>query len=333
MAAEQGRTMGVKRSDFAIRAEKNAMLRTVNAIQARYKMIDDAEWTLSKTPQEVSAVLTKYQNDLKGPILRFFAGETMEQIAAESHEAFIKAIDNYISTRGVDISRQVSAQLLESLRAQITRNVTKLLDDMHLTLTQRGEEFLSVMAKNANDATLQQLLTRQLKSEAIAAQTIGFAQDGSLPLGKRTETNLDTVWKSLTDKYGTRETVRYRDKRLYPLNTYLDARAVTTATEIHLATTELDAAQSGIHTGIIDRHGASDSCAKWEGKIVFFTPEGRDILSKRYPAASAIKTLQEVRDDEDSHIFKFNCRHLVTPYPVQFFDAEDAQKLIERSAA
>jgi len=41
--------------------------------------------------------------------------------------------------------------------------------------------------------------------------------------------------------------------------------------------------------------------------------------------------LAEVRADKGSHIFKFNCRHVVTPYPIQFFAKKDAQAFIDDS--
>lgn len=311
--------MGVKRSDFAIREEKDAMLREVNAIRKRYAMIDDAEWTLSQSPDEVRKALKKYSDTLKKPVVKFFAGETMEQIAAEAHEEFIKAIDNYVSTRQVEISRVVSQQLVRNLRANIIRNIDGFMTDMDANLYARAQELRQIAAQSATDAMVAQLGITQLKIESITARTTGAA-------------DLKRAWDGLTDKYGSRETVKYRDGKNYPLNTYLEGRANTTATDIHLATTELDAAQSGIYTGIISKHGASDSCRIWEGKVICFTAAGRDILSKQYPDAVNMKTLDEVKNDKNSHIFKFNCRHTVTPYPIQFFARNDAESIIAEAA-
>lgn len=310
--------MGVKRSDFAIREEKDAMLRAVNEISRKYKRIDDAEWTLSASPEEVRAVLKKHSDTLKKPMLKFFAGDTMEQIAAEAHEAFIAAIENYISTGQVAISREISAQLIDSLRAQIVRNIDGFMNDMDSNLMQRAAALKEAAAQGAVEAMTASLGVTQLKIESITARTTGEYTD--------------KAWKDLTDKYGSRETVKYRDGKNYPLNTYLDGRANTTATDIHLATTEMDAAQSGIYTGIISKHGASDSCRIWEGKVICFSSEARDLLSKVYPEAANLKTLAEVRADKNSHIFKFNCRHIVTAYPIQFFGKKDAQQSIEFSA-
>ena len=310
--------MGVKRSDFAIRDEKDAMLKAVNEISRKYKRIDDAEWTLTASPQEVRSILKQHSDALKKPMLRFFAGETMEQIAVEAHEAFLAAIESYLSTGQVFMSREISAQLVDSLRSQIVRNIEGFMTDMDANLLQRADQLKAFAAQGANEAMIANLGVTQLKIESITARTTGEATA--------------KAWESLTDKYGSRETVKYRDGKNYPLNTYLDGRANTTATDIHLATTEMDAAQGGIYTGIISKHGASDTCRIWEGKVICFSSEARDLLSKQYPEAANLKTLAEVRADKNSHIFKFNCRHIVTPYPIQFFGKKDAEQFIEFSA-
>jgi hypothetical protein len=310
--------MGVKRSDFAIRDEKDAMLRAVNDVAKKYKRIDDAEWTLTASPQEVRAMLNKYSDALKEPMLKFFAGETMEQIAVEAHEAFMSAIESYLSTGRVFMSREISANLIESLRGQIVRNIEGFMTDMDASLYSRAMELKQAAAQGAVEAMAANLGLTQLKIESITKRTTGEATA--------------KAWEGLTEKYGSRETVKYRDGKNYPLNTYLDGRANTTATDIHLATTEMDAAQGGIYTGIISKHGASDTCRIWEGKVIAFSSEARDLLAKQYPEAAQLKTLAEVRADKNSHIFKFNCRHTVTPYPIQFFSKKDAEQFIEFSA-
>ena len=189
--------MGVKRSDFAIREEKDAMLRAVNEISRKYKRIDDAEWTLSASPEEVRVVLKKHSEALKKPMLKFFAGDTMEQIAAEAHEAFIAAIENYISTGQVVMSREISAQLVDSLRSQIVRNIESFMSDMDSNLMQRAAALKEAAAQGAVEAMTASLGVTQLKIESITARTTGEYTD--------------KAWKELTDKYGSRETVKYRD--------------------------------------------------------------------------------------------------------------------------
>jgi len=310
--------MAGKKSDFAIRQEKDAMLRAVSEISRRYKIIDDAEWNLTAAPQEVRAMLKKYSEALKKPVVKMFAGETMEQIAIQAHEAFMRSLQEYLERGQVFMSREISARLIESLRGQIVRNIEGFMTDLEAGLYQRALELKRMASEGATQALAANIGITQLKIESITKRTTG-AED------------LQKAWSELQDKYGSRETVKYRDGKNYPLNTYLDGRANTTATDIHLATTEMDAAQGGIYTGIISKHGASDSCRIWEGKVIAFSDEARNILAKQYPEALQLKTLAEVRADKGSHIFKFNCRHVVTPYPIQFFAKKDAQAFIDDS--
>jgi len=238
--------MAGKKSDFAIRQEKDAMLRAVSEISRRYKIIDDAEWNLTAAPQEVRAMLKKYSEALKKPVVKMFAGETMEQIAIQAHEAFMRSLQEYLERGQVFMSREISARLIESLRGQIVRNIEGFMTDLEAGLYQRALELKRMASEGATQALAANIGITQLKIESITKRTTG-AED------------LQKAWSELQDKYGSRETVKYRDGKNYPLNTYLDGRANTTATDIHLATTEMDAAQGGIYTGIISKHGAADS--------------------------------------------------------------------------
>lgn len=305
--------MAVKKSDWAIREEKNAMLRAVNDIRRRYAEMDDAAWTLTQNPAQFDAALKKYLGVLRRPILRFFAGDTMEQIAVEAHDQFLFSLREYVQTGRVTVSRQISNRLLESLRTQIVGQIDGFMANTEALLKERAQALRVAAAEGSASAIAAELGLRQLKTESITARTTGAE-------------NLEKAWTELTAKYGGRDTVKYRDGKNYPLNTYLDGKANTTSADIHRTVTQLDAAESGIFTGKISSHGATDSCKPWEGKIVAFSSEGRDILSKRWPGAASLKTVEEIKADKETHLWKFNCRHIVTPYPVQFMD--DAADLL-----
>lgn len=305
--------MAVKKSDWAIREEKNAMLRQVNDIRRRYADIDDAAWTLTQNPAQFDAALKKYLGVLRRPILRFFAGDTMEQIAVEAHEQFLFSLREYVQTGRVTVSRQISNRLLESLKTQIVAQIDGFMANTEALLKERAQALRVAAAEGSVSAIAAELGLRQLKAESITARTTGAE-------------NLEKAWSELTAKYGGRDTVKYRDGKNYPLNTYLDGKANTTSADIHRTVTQLDAAESGIFTGKISSHGATDSCKPWEGKIVAFSAEGRDMLSKRWPGALNLKTVDEIKADKETHLWKFNCRHIVTPYPVQFMP--DAEQLL-----
>ena len=303
--------MAARKSDWAIREEKNSMLRAVNLIKQRWAKLDSLEWTLSQNPQALEAALAQYKDQLRKPLLRFFAGAPMEEMTVEAHNQFIRSLRQYVQSGAVKITREVSVGLLESLQSQIMRNIDTLLSTFDGNILDRARQIKAIAAENAGQAVLAELQTIQLKIENITARTTGAS-------------DLKKAWSDLQGQYGTRETVKYRDGKNYPLTTYLDGRANSTSADIHRLTTQYDATQAGIFTGKISSHGAIDSCRPYEGKIVFFTESGRDILSQKYPQARNLKTVDELKNDRGTHLWKFNCRHIVTPYPIQFFDEADA---------
>lgn len=302
----------VGKSDIAFRAEKEAMLRRVIDIRKRYARLDSLEWSLANDEAAMLAALKKYKADLRGPLLRFFAGAQMEKVALRAHNEFLRAVAQYINPRNLRLQKEVSARLLESLRESVVRNIDGLLAGFDPLFTERLKQIKAYAAANEQAALLSQIGTADVKIQSLARSTWGD------DIGK--------AWEKMRAKYGSRETVRYRDGKNYPLNTYLDGRANTTSADVHRLTTQYDAAQSGIYTGKISNHGASDSCRPWEGKIVCFSAESRDQLSKVYPQARNLKTVDEIRADKSTHMWKFNCRHIVTPYPIQFFDRGDAEQ-------
>jgi hypothetical protein len=56
-------------------------------------------------------------------------------------------------------------------------------------------------------------------------------------------------------------------------------------------------------------------------------------MSRKFPQMSDWPTVDEVKADDDTHLWKFNCRHIITPYPIQFFDDAENHQLIKDQAA
>lgn len=312
----------MKKSDFAIREEKERMLGAVVDIQRRFRQIDELQFNLDKDIRAIEEAISRYGRELRKPLLRFFTGDILELTTLEAHEQFLRSVKELVRA-GRLRSPQINApQLLESLKTQLTRNIDTLIAGADAGLKARAQAIKSAAAESVNAAATAQLSGIQLKIESITERTTGATGDA-----------IGQAWEDLKAKYGTRETVKYRNGANYPLNTYLDGRANTTSADIHRVTTQLDASVSGVFTGMVSRHGATDSCRQWEGKILFFTVAGRDIMSKKFPAMADWPTVDEVKDDEDTHLWKFNCRHIITPYPIQFFDDEENHKLIKKQAA
>lgn len=308
----------MKKTDWAIRDQKLQMLDAVKRAQDKYAFLDDYRYALEKDLPTVEAAIRKYGDELRRPLYRFFAGDILEDVAQTAHDDFLRSLRQYIAEGRLTANAGVSDRLLESLRQAIGRNIETLVAGSDADMIQRAREFKAIAAESANAAVVAQTQMTQLKIESITRRTTG-AED------------LKKAWSDLQARYGSRDTVRYRNGAHYPLNTYLDQRANTSATDLHVLTTQYDASAAGVYTGKITVHGATDSCRPWEGKVVFFTAAGRDILSQKFPKAAEMKTVDELRADRSTHLWKFNCRHGITPYPIQFFDDGDAEGEINYS--
>jgi hypothetical protein len=93
--------------------------------------------------------------------------------------------------------------------------------------------------------------------------------------------------QSLTDRGG----------KSWQLDTYADMLVRTKQREVFNAGTANRLLENGYDLVQISDHGAEDSCADWEGEIVSLTG-----------ATAGYSLLSEVEND-DTHMFKPNCRH------------------------
>lgn len=83
--------------------------------------------------------------------------------------------------------------------------------------------------------------------------------------------------------------------------TYAEMVTRTKMARTHMEATEIEALGRGVMYGVISRHGATDACAKYEGKVVKLTADAPG----DFPYVGDLKRGRD--------IFHPNCRHQVTP--------------------
>lgn len=93
-----------------------------------------------------------------------------------------------------------------------------------------------------------------------------------------------------------------RGGKNWRLDTYAQMLARTKQTEAYNTATGMRMLEFGFDLAQISTHGATDSCGKWEGRIISLSGAHSD-----HPS------LDEVEGSGD-HIFGPNCRHVFTPY-------------------
>lgn len=112
----------------------------------------------------------------------------------------------------------------------------------------------------------------------------------------------ESITKNLRNQLGSAADTAIIDAagRRWKLNTYTEMLARTKSMEAHKESSVNEALGRGVEYGVISRHGATDACANWEGKIVALSPEG----DGSYPYVGDLP-----RDE----IFHPNCKHLISP--------------------
>jgi hypothetical protein len=88
--------------------------------------------------------------------------------------------------------------------------------------------------------------------------------------------------------------------RRWKVETYVDMVTRTKLMRAHMDATINEALSRGVQYGVISRHGATDACAKWEGRVVKLVPDAPG----DYPY---------IGDLPRREIFHPNCRHTISP--------------------
>ena len=88
--------------------------------------------------------------------------------------------------------------------------------------------------------------------------------------------------------------------RKWKLKNYTEMLARTKSLEAHKEATRNEAIGEGVRYAVISRHGATDACSRWEGRVIALT----------YDAPGNYPVLDELPRNE---IFHCNCKHVISP--------------------
>lgn len=323
------------------------MAKTINQklrdLIKRNKQLDDALWVLSRTDAQFFIKLDKYLGDLSKLLVgRIIDKDQIERVVDEALEDFAREMKKF-SSKKFKINLSQRGALVKSIEQQYKAQVNTVIKSIENgQIQRRAFSQLQVESQTAIDAKRVELDAR-LKS-------IRLQSGGKLVL----QQTVDETWAELTKQYGDHDKVTFTNGTKFPLTSYVDGRLETTEAEVHRMTTAFDASKNGVLTGRVSSTGSKDSCMFHEGEIVFFSEQGKKLFKKQNPevSVSRFRTVPELEGD-NTHIFKFRCKHTVTPWPIQFFSESDletevkdnpiqtipknpekaARKIVEREAA
>lgn len=117
-----------------------------------------------------------------------------------------------------------------------------------------------------------------------------------------TRTLQQAIAKGLRDKLGSSADTAIVDAagRRWKLKTYTEMLARTKMLEAHKEATRNEALDEGSQYAVVSRHGATDACAGWEGRIISLVPDAPG----DYPY---------IDDIPRSQLFHPCCKHVITP--------------------
>lgn len=301
-------------------ADKAALDRTLARIIKDYARLDDSTYiltaNLSRLKIDVDQYISKIRVVLNAAYSRGAAKTDIEKALKE----FYKNLTGYLEKGGPNEAERNVSKLLDSVLNEYKENVATVTNSIGSTLYQRA----NVFRKMSDAVKVSSERLAALEKFKLASVTIGGETYQEAALGK--------LWDRMVDSYGKRDNVQYRPSAAqaakghrganYPLRTYVDGRTTTTSAETFRTTMEIQSASSGILFGQIDRTGTSDSCIFHENEIVFVNDAAREIALKQFPDVARFKTMRTVQEiqADNTHMFKFNCRHRWVPIPMQYQD-------------
>jgi len=240
--------------------------------------------------------------------------ETIPKLVNAAQSMVKQSLKKYVSSGKLPGKESPRQMLIASFREQYNSEIGTMFDN---TLAQSKAKFLQFKMKADASSIPQDALTSNLTRTYVS---VNFKnENGEIRSIKKVE--LDKIWDEMTKAKGTFSTVTYRNGTNYPLDTYVAGKIRTISQETTNATVAADMTNRGVYTAKVSVHGATDTCKKYEGEIIFSSRAAKSQFVERFPDKKEyhnLLTFEDLKADTSSHIFKFNCRHRMTPYPVQY---------------
>jgi hypothetical protein len=301
---------------------------------------------LSET--EINKVLNKFEEQLTASVIAFIEPKKVEKFIDVALKDFKESMRDFITLqdkagRLVIPRKQLAKELL--LQRALSKQLPGIekLDIRRATKEQFFDQLSSVI-KRQRDFQAQKFKAFKVQRNLAKVSKKQIDELGkrvlkSVKIGEDTfdDAALKDIWDDLTESYGRFDTVTYSDGKQMPLRTYVDMRKTTTQTQITKTVSQVTAAKRGIYSLKINSTGTNDSCIYHEQEIVLTSETARKLWLAEWKGdkevqglISRLKTLAVVEND-DTHLFKPNCRHRARPFPLQYTSRENIISELKKS--
>ncbi|MGN7387732.1 phage minor capsid protein [Sporosarcina sp. SAFN-015] len=262
----------------------------------------DYSYDVQRLTREYEKALRNIQAELNTLFLTDF--ERAQIVAVEEN---IKAILRDLNRYGSDWARQTITQSAregvastiyslgladtfeEALKIARFSSLNKPLVEAIITDTQAD-----LLAVTQNVSRKTRSAVRQATADVLRAKTsagINGTQSLQQALTKELRKQLGSAADTaIVSANGAR----------WRLKPYVEMLVRTKTMQAHKEASINEALDRDVQYGVISRHGATDACRNWEGRIVAYTPD-------------APGGFPYIGDLPRNEIFHPNCRHLITP--------------------
>ena len=281
--------------------------------------------------------MLKYKNELDNIVRWFFNKENIYQYTEDHLSDFVSSLKKFALTSKVKNSPARTKEAITKLLARAqkrdfyTRSQARALWDgypnpYYDTIRNLvGRQVGKLAGFNAQKPAYQLFIANiqaigQRKFFPVTINEIEYH-------GKE----IRDLWQLMSDTYGNHDKVMYRDGRLMPLRTYYDMRNITTSHESgRILSQELSNKLGILFLKISSQPEEVDDCREWAGATILQSEMARTIAVNQYRefpnAVSRIKKMKTMAQLQKlkNHIFDYNCKHITTPDPINYYDVEDA---------
>lgn len=245
--------------------------------------------------------------------LRYIQAELNTLILSDFERAQIVAVEENIKLILRDLNRYGSDWARQTITQSAREGVASTIYALHLTET--FEEALKIARFSSLNKPLVEAIIADTQADLLAVtQNVSrktrsaVRQATADVLRAKTSAGINgtqslqqALTKEIRKQLGSAADTAIVDAagRRWKLKTYTEMLARTKTMEAHKEASINEALDRDVQYGVISRHGATDACRNWEGRIVAFSPD-------------APGGFPYIGDLSRNEIFHPNCKHIVT---------------------
>lgn len=296
-----------------IKAEQRTLLRRIDVLTNRFNNFDNPVFLLNTPVRELTSRVRRFKRDLSFAVESFIRGEAPRRAIKAALTEFRKKVPG---------SRKISSLLrLLFLRRRVIRQVSRQMKAVINELSGRLDTKVRTFHLLMDSQRPRTLAERNRLTDPIGINGRVFSQK-----------TIQEGFNLMQRRFGRFDSVLFRNGAHFPLKAFMKQKSITLSNEAHRLATAIESNKNKVLTARISKHNATDSCRVHEGRIVFISSEAKREFKRLTGRAPRWPTLAEVEDDR-THMFKPNCKHILVPLPLDGLSKKRISTVITQNPA